>query len=228
MPPAQAPQAERGDEHGEPRTEQDDDLEVIETTAAMLRQRPLLPPHPDDPTQDYTDYTSGIAFPRGHCAFSGCRWTDDSAKWELNLDAHVQAAHFTVQPPAATMAFYCAAIRHREQQRMPAAGPSIDRRAFKLLSDVYNDEHTHSLVCFVCTQIKTHTGVKVAGTTWDASQTRSAKAKYTLAKWQASDPEWFASFFSLETFKERYATTAHGETGPFSRAPEQPRLVVPR
>ena len=36
------------------------------------------------------------------------------------------------------MAFYCAAIRVREQARMPAVGLTIDRRTFNLLADVYN------------------------------------------------------------------------------------------
>jgi len=40
--------------------------------AQHLRQRPLLPPHPLDPTQPWTDIESGVALPLWHCAFRGC------------------------------------------------------------------------------------------------------------------------------------------------------------
>ena len=55
-------------------------------------------------------------------------------------------------------AFYCAAVRHHQEEKaMPAVGLSIDRRTFKLLAEVYNDSEVYSLVCFVCAQVKTHT-----------------------------------------------------------------------
>jgi hypothetical protein len=40
--------------------------------ARHLRERPLLPPHPLDATQPWTDVDSGVALPLWHCAFSRC------------------------------------------------------------------------------------------------------------------------------------------------------------
>ena len=40
--------------------------------ARHLRERPLLPPHPLDATQPWTDVASGVALPLWHCAFSRC------------------------------------------------------------------------------------------------------------------------------------------------------------
>ena len=43
---------------------------------------------------------------------------------------------------------------------MPAVGISVDRRAFKLLADVFSDETVYSLIGFVCAQVRTHTRLR--------------------------------------------------------------------
>ncbi len=42
-------------------------------------------------------------------------------------------------------------------QGVPVVGPSIDRRTFQHLRDVYNDSEIYSLICAVCAQRRTHT-----------------------------------------------------------------------
>ena len=42
-------------------------------------------------------------------------------------------------------------------QGVPLVGPSVDRRTFGHLREVYNDKEIYSLVCFVCAQRRTHT-----------------------------------------------------------------------
>ena len=42
-------------------------------------------------------------------------------------------------------------------QGVPVVGPSIDRRTFGHLREVYNDRAICSLICFVCAQRRTHT-----------------------------------------------------------------------
>ena len=42
-------------------------------------------------------------------------------------------------------------------QGVPLVGPSIDRRTFGHLREVYNDKEIFSLTCFVCAQRRTHT-----------------------------------------------------------------------
>ena len=146
-------------------TEQDEEFATFDRIAKLLRRRPLLPPHPDDHTLDWVHVDSGIAFPRAHCAFSDCNWSDDTSSWDLRLKDHIRTKHLSKmqlskrdQPDF--MAFYCAAIRVREMCRMPSVGISIDRRTFKLLADVYNSEQVYNAICFICAQTKTHTGLK--------------------------------------------------------------------
>ena len=50
-------------------------MDRIERLAAQLRQRPLMPPMPNDATTHWPECTSGIAFPSCHCAFRHCPWT---------------------------------------------------------------------------------------------------------------------------------------------------------
>ena len=42
-------------------------------------------------------------------------------------------------------------------QGVPVVGPSVDRRTFGHLREVYNDKDICSLICFVCAQRRTHT-----------------------------------------------------------------------
>ena len=61
-------------------TEQDADEAKIEHIASLLRRNPFAPPDPDDPRaeRDWEDTQSGVAVPRAHCAFRGCKWVNDS------------------------------------------------------------------------------------------------------------------------------------------------------
>ena len=42
-------------------------------------------------------------------------------------------------------------------QGVLVVGPSVDRRTFGHLREVYNDEAIRSMICFVCAQRRTHT-----------------------------------------------------------------------
>ena len=42
-------------------------------------------------------------------------------------------------------------------QGVPVVGPSVDRRTFGHLREVYNDDAIRSMICFVCAQRRTHT-----------------------------------------------------------------------
>ena len=55
-------------------TMEDQALAKIDALAQELRDKPLLPPHPQDPNTPWLDATSGIALPICHCAFLGCSW----------------------------------------------------------------------------------------------------------------------------------------------------------
>ena len=192
-------------------TEQDRDQEQIERIAQLLRKRPLLPPHPDDAREDWTDVDSGVAFPRAHCAFSNCRWTSDiDGRWERFLAGHIRKMHLKDMglgdlDKADYMAFYCAAIRAREQESMPAVGLSIDRRTFKLLADIYNSKVVYNLICFVCAQSKTHTGLK----SWD-EKVQLSEISYVTGRWLGKvfqrNPRNSDLVLGMATYLERYAS----------------------
>ena len=55
---------------------------------------------------------------------------------------------------------------------MPAVGPSIDRRTFKFVHEVYNNESIYSLICFVCAQRKVHTGLRSTDGSRELSEIR--------------------------------------------------------
>ena len=55
-------------------TVEDANLARIDALAKELREKPLLPPHPEDPQRPWLDTTSGVALPVCHCAFLGCAW----------------------------------------------------------------------------------------------------------------------------------------------------------
>ena len=77
-------------------TDEDRDEQKIGYIASLLRQDPFVPPDPEDPiaTLDWNDTQSGIALPRAHCAFRGCKWVNDSKGcWEDNLRRHVRSIH---------------------------------------------------------------------------------------------------------------------------------------
>ena len=146
-------------------TEQDMEMRRVEHLAQYLRAHPLLPPHPHDAGKDWLDTTSGIKLPAMHCAFAGCSWTREEPGDEHNcaLASHLKSVHFnpnreaselwrSMGPGRNTLAYYTAAIRVREEMKMPDVDVSVDRRSFKHLSAVYNDDAVQTLVCFVCAQ----------------------------------------------------------------------------
>ena len=53
------------------------------------------------------------------------------------------------------MAYYTAAVSEREREHMPVIGPSVDRRALRLVNAVCNSTTVCSLGCFCCSQVRT-------------------------------------------------------------------------
>ena len=66
-------------------TAEDRNLELALALSKYLRSDPLLPPHPEDPSQSWTDLDNGIQLPLWHCAFSGCSF---HGKTEAELKRH--------------------------------------------------------------------------------------------------------------------------------------------
>ena len=56
-------------------TYEDMDNQRAQRLALHLRERPLMPPHPDDASKSWGEATSGISLPKYHCAFKNCTWT---------------------------------------------------------------------------------------------------------------------------------------------------------
>ena len=201
-------------------TEEDKELERIDVVKAMLRSRPLLPPHPEDARQDYDDVESGVSFPLAHCAVKGCTWTLDTLKYashtvEQAIRLHVADVHATEMQLSENpdlMAYYCAAIAERERENMPLIGPSIDRRVFKWLQRASNSEKVQSLMCFVCAQIKTHVASHSAN--WDI--------KYHAGSIfdTAHDRRNLKLNCSLRYFKDRYARDDAPDGNPFRQQSE--------
>ena len=203
-------------------TEQDRDWETIGNIAARLRRRPLLPPFPNDATRDWTEVSGGVALPRAHSAFKNCTWTCDIPRWwEQRLADHVKRQHLgemalTERDQVDFMAFYCAAIAVREREGMPAVGVSIDRRTFKLLADVYNGDVVYNLVCFICAQSKTHTGLTSRDGTVELSDIQF-KSPGWLHQAFGRHPDSTERHLGLSTYVERYASEA---SSPMTNAPE--------
>ena len=199
-------------------TEQDAEREHVVRIAALLRKRPMLPADPTDDKheRDWLDVSSGVALPRAHCAFKGCSWTNDTPiEWEVRLKDHLRLKHLPAMALPASLAdsaydFYTEAIEHQERQAMPAIGPSIDRRTFKLLDEVYNDKDVYSLVCFVCGQVHTHTGLKAYRADSNEAVHLSNirlwdRGGSILLKWLENDRERFDNTLGLNTFRRKYA-----------------------
>ena len=145
-------------------TREDCEHNIAVRLSKLLRDRPLLPPHPADPTLPWLDVSSGISLPVAHCAFSGCGWTGDHSD---DIDRHICDEHAgdfeecgqesVPRDPERTRVwewrargFYARAIEIREQENVPLLGPSVDRRTVKHLMEVYNDDAVKCLICFVC------------------------------------------------------------------------------
>ena len=140
-------------------TPEDADLQIIRKIAAQLRDFPLCPPDELDATKSWTHVHTGIAIKHLHCAFRGCNWTHDATNNGDVLADHVRRAHLRALdlPHDSEMDFYVAAIEMKEREHMPAVGPSIDRRQFGHLQQFASSARVHSLICFICAQIKTDT-----------------------------------------------------------------------
>ena len=195
-------------------TEQDRDAEKIMEIATLLRRNPFVPPDPSDERaeRDWEDVQSGVALPRAHCAFRGCRWVDDSKEdWEENLRWHVKKEHLKSmklleRDTKDFYDFYEAAIQHRAQERMPTIGVSIDRRSLRYVTDTFNDHSVYSLICFVCAQTRTHTGLlsrRVNGLRDNLSDIKYIPGSL-LCDWRDRNLTHFDNNFGFRTFMQRY------------------------
>lgn len=195
-------------------TEQDRDAEKITEIATMLRCNPFVPPDPTDTAaeRDWEDVQSGVALPRAHCAFRGCKWVDDDKNnWEENLRWHVKKKHVESMKLSNADAkdfydFYEAAIQHRAQERMPTIGVSIDRRSLRYVTDTFNDDSVYSLVCSVCAQTRTHTGLlsrRVNGVREKLTDIQYIPGSL-LYKWRDRNLTHFDNNFGFRTFMQRY------------------------
>ena len=112
---------------------------------------------------------TGIKLPDVHCAFAGCSWTSALCNTRDKLQAHIcnsppECPGALVWPRVLKgqqrnckmrMDYYVAAIEEKERQKMPDVGTSIDRRSFVFLQHYTGSHAIHSLICFICAQIKT-------------------------------------------------------------------------
>ncbi len=84
-------------------TVEDEDMDRIERLASELRDRPLLPPMPDDASKPWQECTSGIAFPTCHCAVQNCGWVSHRMPCQMrNPDSQVwvgQEGHWKLLDP---------------------------------------------------------------------------------------------------------------------------------
>ena len=69
-------------------TLEDENQEAVERLALKLRDRPLLPPDPSDPQQNWPEASFGIKFPTCHCAFKGCSWTSQRRPCDYRKPHH--------------------------------------------------------------------------------------------------------------------------------------------
>jgi hypothetical protein len=75
-------------------TVEDENQYAVERLSEEFRMRPLLPPDPEDPRTDWSEASSGIKFPKCHCAFSGCSWTSVRQPCEVR---HPTKSYWKVQ-----------------------------------------------------------------------------------------------------------------------------------
>ena len=227
-------------------TEQDEELECIEAIACHLRSHPLCPPHPEDPWQSWTDVDTGMKLPDMHCAFAGCSWTGTLCNSGDMLQAHI--CNSPPECPGAfvwprvlkgqqhnrsmRMDYYVAAIEEKERQKMPDVGTSIDRRSFAFLQHYTGSHAIHSLICFICAQIKTD----VQGSVHDAEKPSDSRAavqpwypsldqrpsdisyvggQYFQNLWQEENgPAKIRDNLGLQDFLNTFATASNGTSFP--------------
>ena len=83
-----------------PRTDEDQEMAIVDTIVPHLREHPLLPPDGQKPNHEtsYTEVRSGCRLPPLHCGFRGCGWTcerEPQGHWDLErfLCIHLEQAH---------------------------------------------------------------------------------------------------------------------------------------
>ena len=216
---------ELGEDQRSWKTEEDVDTGRIDLIAELLREHPLLPPRPGNAEQSYTEVNSGVCFPILHCAFRGCSWSvreepNPYSHVDKTVENHVRESHFAaMQLPQSCsgdlMAYYCGAIAQKEQEGMPIIGPSVDRRTFKLLHQVYNSATVGSLVCFVCAQI--HTRLECHANANKNINYYDARVFSSLAE---RNPAAVDLNLGLGTFLRSYAADRENGRGPFAQSPE--------
>ena len=137
--------------------------------------------------------------------------TDNKDDWENHLKLHVQWHHLqSMQLPERDEAdffdFYEAAIQVQAQSIMPAVGVSIDRRSFRYVNDTFNDDNVYNLVCMVCAQSKTHTGLlsmRVNGKRLNLSETSYRKGEELIGLWK-KNVDHFDHNFGFRRFMQNY------------------------
>ena len=152
-------------------TEQDQWEKNALNLAQHLRDRPLLPPHPQDANLSWENVDDGIQLPLWHCAFKGCPEVFES---ETDLADHLKKLHantfkrywgeihrsskFSEDRQKESRWYldrYCYAIRTPERNGIPAHGLSIDRRCLNHVAEAMDDSKVCSLICCCCAQIYT-------------------------------------------------------------------------
>ena len=159
-------------------------LELAEKLAHhCLRDQVTMPAHPEGSQEFWlkTIKTGGQLAPVS-CAFVNCNWhggksfsekalrEDPEHPWDQQLRQHVWSMHAnviesmgdSVFKKAATVSqiwdVYKLALSVKEQNGIPIAGPSVDRRVFQYISQIYNDTRVRALMCLCCPLTKVDTG----------------------------------------------------------------------
>ena len=203
-----------------PRTFEDVEQRRARRLAGKLRDRPLLPPDPEDARSSWLDVHSGVKLPVAHCAFIRCTWTGKHSSdierhlkqahdkdfrecCELNLRADVPDEEDSDERWRAN-GYYCQAIAEIEREQMPLIGPSVDRRTFQHVTELYNDAKVKCLVCLVCACKKT------------MMCETNREIEYVAGKWlEEVSEEAMLSNLHFSQFRSRYATQE-----PLDRVPD--------
>ena len=162
-------------------TDEDRELDRIAALAAELRDMPLLPCDPDDPTgtKDFDDVArldAGVRLPYCHCAFKGCTAQFVSGyhgdpprcvapeKW---LGNHFRAKHRQiflrccgeqVHSKNEYLDYYEEAVKVKFRAQMQIASLAQDRRTLEHLGHAYSDATIHCYMCFICAEKHLHIG----------------------------------------------------------------------
>ena len=98
--------------------------------------------------------------------------------------------------------YYEEAIKVKERRAVPLLGPSVDRRTFQHLQDLYNDEKLFCLICVACAQkFLYREGVLRSGALGNVGNISIHKG----AEFARLSPEQLYKNFSMVRFRELYA-----------------------